>query len=792
MNYKYRKLELDKILEMLKNEAWSDIAKEKLGKTEPSYDIDTVRRELKKTDEAFTLSSKFGTPRFYNIKDVSSSAKRASQGASLTLRELLDIGLVLRETDGLVSWYDQCSNTDCTLNEYFAMLTPNKTLSAAIENAILSETELADSASPELSRIRKAIVRQGIRIKEQLDSLIKSKTTRKYLQEALVTQRDGRYVVPVKTEYKGQVSGLVHDTSATGSTLFIEPMSVVEANNEIRILKSEEMAEIERIIKDMSEQVGMFSELLIQNISCILKLEEYFAKSNLAAKMTAVTPTITEEPVLKLNKARHPLIPKENVVPTTIELGESYTSLIITGPNTGGKTVSLKTAGLLTLMTMCGMMIPAGDSSVVGIFSKILVDIGDEQSIEQNLSTFSSHMTNIVHIIKAANERSLVLLDELGSGTDPIEGAALAVAILDHLRLKNSRVMATTHYQEVKLYAVEQEGVENASCEFDVNTLQPTYKLIIGVPGKSNAFAIAKRLGVTEDIIDHASSLVTDENRRFERVIESLEKSRQELDSLRSEAEINARNAKELSESLEKEREELEKQKEFELEKARTKANSIVEQTRFGADKLMEDLDKLRREKDKKDFSELVKSSKSKVNNTLDALYDKANPVTVKKKTKYVLPRDLRIGDTVKLMDVGSRGTVVSLPDAGGNVTVQTGMIKTKTKLDNLELVTEQQAPQKKKTGGVKKSLQSNMDRKSSMELDIRGMMTDEGIMEVDRFIDNCLLAGIETVTIIHGKGTGALRAAVHQFLKHHKNVKSYRLGAYGEGEAGVTVAVLK
>ena len=792
MNYKYRKLELDKILEMLKNEAWSDIAKEKLGKTEPSYDIDTVRRELKKTDEAFTLSSKFGTPRFYNIKDVSSSARRASQGASLTLRELLDIGLVLRETDGLAAWYDQCSNTENSLNEYFAMLTPNKSLSATIENSILSETELSDSASPELARIRKAIVRQGMRIKEQLDSLIKSKTTQKYLQEALVTQRDGRYVVPVKTEYKGQVSGLVHDTSATGSTLFIEPMSVVDANNEIRILKSEELAEIERIIKDMSEQVGMFSELLIQNISCILKLEEYFAKSNLAAKMTAVTPTITEEPVLRLNKARHPLIPKENVVPTTIVLGESYTSLIITGPNTGGKTVSLKTAGLLTLMTMCGMMIPAGDSSVVGIFSKILVDIGDEQSIEQNLSTFSSHMTNIVHIIKAANDRSLVLLDELGSGTDPIEGAALAVAILDHLRKKNSRVMATTHYQEVKLYAVEQEGVENASCEFDVNSLQPTYKLIIGVPGKSNAFAIAKRLGVTEDIIDQASSLVTDENRRFERVIESLEKSRQELDALRSEAEINARNAKELSETLEKEREELEKQKEFELEKARAKANSIVEQTRFGADKLMEDLDKLRREKDKKDFSELVKSSKSKVNNTLDTLYDKANPVTVKKKTKYVLPRELRIGDTVKLMDVGSKGTVVTLPDAGGSVTVQTGMIKTKTKLDNLELVTDQQTPQKKKQGGVKKSLQSNMNRKSSMELDIRGMMTDEGIMEVDRFIDNCLLSNIETITIIHGKGTGALRAAVHQFLKQHKNVKSYRLGEYGEGESGVTVAVLK
>lgn len=793
MNLKYRKLELDKILEMLKNEAWSDMAKEKLDKLEPSYDIDTVRRELKKCDDAFVLSSKFGTPRFYNIKDVSASAKRAAQGASLSLRELLDIGLVLRETDGLVSWYDQCGGTDNSLNEYFALLTCNKSLETKISNSIISENELSDGASPELARIRKAIVRQGMRIKEQLDSLIKSKTTQKYLQEALVTQRDGRYVVPVKTEYKSQVSGLVHDTSATGSTLFIEPMSVVEANNEIRILKSEELAEIERIIKDMSEQVGIFSESLIQNISCLVKLEEYFAKSNLGARMTAVTPEITEEPVLKLNKARHPLISKDTVVPTTIVLGESYSSLIITGPNTGGKTVSLKTAGLLTLMTMCGMMIPAGDNSVVGIFSKVLVDIGDEQSIEQNLSTFSSHMTNIVHIIKAANEHSLVLLDELGSGTDPIEGAALAVAILDDLRRKGCRVMATTHYQEVKLYAVEQDGVENASCEFDVNTLRPTYKLIIGVPGKSNAFAIAGRLGVSDDIIADAKALVTDENSRFERVIESLERTQHELDEMRESAAKDAREARELTESLEKERSELEKQKEFELEKARSKAMSIVEQTRFGADRLMNELEEMKKEKDKKDFSEKVKASQSKINNTLDSLYDKANPVVEKKKTKYVLPRDLRVGDTVRLMDVGSKGTVITLPDASGNCTVQTGMIKTRTKLENLELITDTPVSQKKKQGGgVRKSLQSNMTRKSSMELDIRGMMTDEGIMEVDRFIDNCLIAGIETVTIIHGKGTGALRAAVHQFLKQHKNVKSYRLGEYGEGESGVTVAVLK
>ena len=793
MNLKYRKLELDKIIEMLKNEAWSDMAKEQLDKLEPSYDIDTVRKELKKCDDAFVLSSKFGTPRFYNIKDVASSAKRAAQGASLSLRELLDIGLVLRETDGLISWYDQCGGTENSLNEYFALLSGNKTLENEISNSIISENELSDGASPELSRIRKAIVRQGMKIKEQLDKLIKSKTTQKYLQEALVTQRDGRYVVPVKTEYKSQVSGLVHDTSATGSTLFIEPMSVVEANNEIRILKSEELAEIERIIKDMSEQVGIFSEALIQNISCLVKLEEYFAKSNLAGKMTAVTPEITDEPVLKLNKARHPLINKENVVPTTIILGETYSSLIITGPNTGGKTVSLKTAGLLTLMTMCGMMIPAGDNSVVGIFSKVLVDIGDEQSIEQSLSTFSSHMTNIVRIIKAANEHSLVLLDELGSGTDPIEGAALAVAILDDLRRKGCRVMATTHYQEVKLYAVEQEGVENASCEFDVDTLRPTYKLIIGVPGKSNAFAIAKRLGVTDEIISEAKSLVTDENSRFERVIESLEKTQHELDVMREAAAKDARQARELTESLEKERNDLEKQKEFELEKARNKAMSIVEQTRFGADRLMNELEEIKKEKDKKDFSEKVKASQSKVNNTLDILYDKANPVVEKKKTKYVLPRDLRIGDTVRLMDVGSKGTVITLPDASGSCTVQTGMIKTRTKLENLELITDTPVSQKKKQGsGVRKSLQSNMTRKSSMELDIRGMMTDEGIMEVDRFIDNCLIAGIETVTIIHGKGTGALRAAVHQFLKQHKNVKSYRLGEYGEGESGVTVAVLK
>lgn len=791
MKSQYKKLELDKILGLLENEAWSDIAKANIAEILPVYDIDTIRNELKKTDDAFVLSSKYGTPRFYNIKDVSFSVKRAQQGASLSLRELLDIGLVLREIDGLVSWYDQCGGVENSLHEYFAQLVPNKHLEDTISNAIISEEELSDGASAELSRIRKAIVRQGAKIKEQLDKLIKSQSTQKYLQEALVTQRDGRYVVPVKSEFKGQVSGLVHDTSATGSTLFIEPMSVVDANNEIRILKYEEQAEIARIIKDMSEQVALYGDSLLAGFECIFKLEEYFAKANLGVKMKAVMPIISEEPVLRLNKARHPLIDKDKVVPTTIVLGETYTSLIITGPNTGGKTVSLKTAGLLTLMAMCGMMIPAGEESVVGTFSEILVDIGDEQSIEQSLSTFSSHMTNIVRIMKSAGGRSLILLDELGSGTDPIEGAALAVSILSYFRDMDSRVMATTHYQEVKLYAIEQEGVENASCEFDVNTLKPTYKLIIGVPGKSNAFAIVKRLGMSDDIIDEAKKLVTDENKRFENVIESLEKTRQELEAYKNTAAEEARNARLITESLEKKEADFEKLKDFELSKARNQAMTIVEQTRFGAEKLMNELQELKREKDKADFSEMVKASKSRTNSALDNMFDKANPVIEKKKTKYVLPRELKLGDSVRLMDMGTKGTVISLPDASGNVGVQMGMIKTKTKLDNLELVTES-APVQKKKGGVKKTLQSNANRKSSMELDIRGMMSDEGVMEVDRFIDNCLLGGIETITIIHGKGTGALRAAVHQFLKTHKNVKSYRLGAYGEGEAGVTVAVLK
>lgn len=795
MNKEYKKLELDKVLTLLSENAWSDVCKEQCLKTEPILDLELCRKELKKTDDAFVLSSKFGTPRFSNIKDVCGCVKRAYGGATLSLRELLDISAVLREISGLCSWYSQCSGIENSLQEYFELLVPKKSLQEAIDNAILSEEEISDSASPELSRIRRSIARQSANIREQLNKLIKNQETKKFLQESLITQRDGRFVVPVKVEHKSEINGLVHDVSSSGATLFIEPISVVEANNEIRVLEAQEQAEIERIIKSLSQEAGECSEDIITGYTNALRLELYFAKANFGAKMKGTTPEITKEPVLFLNKARHPLIDHKTVVPITIELGTTYSCLIITGPNTGGKTVSIKTAGLLALMAECGLMIPAADGSKIGLFNGIRADIGDEQSIEQSLSTFSSHMNNIINILKDCGSGSLILLDELGSGTDPVEGAALAVSILKTLKDKGCFIIATTHYQEVKMFAIEEEGVENACCEFDVATLQPTYKLIIGVPGKSNAFAIVRRLGMNEDIINSARSLVGEENKRFERVVEDLERSRQELELLKESIAKEQRKTAELTAQIEKERTEAEKAKEFEISKARQQAMSIVEEVRFEADLLMENLEKLRKEKAAADFAEKVKSAHSKVNSTLNKMYDIANPVTEKKNEKYQLPRALKLNDKVILTDIDKEGTVVSLPDGSGNCFVMVGIIRTKTNISNLRLQEQQKngSPNKKGTkGSVTRSVQSNATRKSSMELDIRGMTSDEGIMEVDGFIDSCIMSGIKIITVIHGKGTGALREAVHRFLKQNKYVKSYRLGVYGEGEAGVTVVELK
>ena len=790
MNKYYKKLELDKILELLANETVSDYCREKALKIAPARDFATIKQELQKTDDAFTLSAKFGTPHFRKIPEISASLKRAETGSSLSFRELLDAAKVLRETAVLCDWYSQCENMENSLAEYFRGLTPIKSLEQRISESIVSEEEMSDTASPELASIRKRITRQGLQIREQLDGMLKNKTTRGFLQDAVVTMRDGRYVVPVKSEHKSDVPGLVHDTSATGQTFFIEPMSVVEANNEIRILKAREQAEIERITRELSAAVGENAAAISENFRLSQILELYFAKANLGAKMKAITPRLSEEPKVVLKNAKHPLLDRDTAVPISVEIGENYSCLIITGPNTGGKTVAIKTVGLLTLMTMCGLMIPAGDGSEVGFFDRIFVDIGDEQSIEQSLSTFSSHITNVIGIINNAGERSLAIIDELGSGTDPVEGAALAVSILTSLKNVGAKVLATTHYQEVKLFALETDGVENASCEFDVETLKPTYRLIVGVPGKSNAFAISQKLGMPSRIISRAEELVSSENRRFEQVIDQLESARKELEQLKESAAISERNAKMTESELKQKLSALEQEKEKELENARRRAVSIIEQTRAQSDILLNQLEELKKEKDKEALRKGISDAKSRTNSALNRMFDEANPVVERKVEDYIPPRPFKQGDTVRLADTSREGVLLTVPNMNGVCYVQTGSMKVKTTAKNLRLV--EKKPEKKPAGSVKKRVSSNMTRRGGMELDIRGKMGDEGVLEMERFIDSAIMAGLSQIVIIHGKGTGALRAAVQQALKRNPAVKSFRAGEYGEGEAGVTVVELK
>ena len=790
MNKYYKKLELDKILELLANETVSDFCREKALKIAPARDFDTIKQELQKTDDAFMLSAKFGTPNFRKIPEISASLKRAETGSSLSFRELLDTAKVLRETAVLCDWYSQCENMENSLAEYFRGLTPIKSLEKRISESIVSEEEMSDAASPELASIRKRITRQGLQIREQLDGMLKNKTTRGFLQDAVVTMRDGRYVVPVKSEHKSDVPGLVHDTSATGQTFFIEPMSVVEANNEIRILKAREQAEIERITRELSAAVGENAAAISENFRLSQILELYFAKANLGAKMKAITPRLSEEPKVVLKNAKHPLLDRDTAVPISVEIGENYGCLIITGPNTGGKTVAIKTVGLLTLMTMCGLMIPAGDGSVVGYFDRIFVDIGDEQSIEQSLSTFSSHITNVIGILNNAGERSLALIDELGSGTDPVEGAALAVSILTSLKNVGAKVLATTHYQEVKLFALETDGVENASCEFDVETLKPTYRLIVGVPGKSNAFAISQKLGMPSRIISRAEELVSSENRRFEQVIDQLESARKELEQLKESAAISERNAKMTESELKQKLSALEQEKEKELENARRRAVSIIEQTRAQSDILLNQLEELKKEKDKEALRKGISDAKSRTNSTLNRMFDEANPVVERKVEDYIPPRPFKQGDTVRLADTSREGVLLTVPNMNGVCFVQTGSVKVKTTAKNLRLV--EKKVEKKPAGSVKKRVSSNMTRRGGMELDIRGKMGDEGVLEMERFIDSAIMSGLSQIVIIHGKGTGALRAAVQQALKRNPAVKSFRAGEYGEGEAGVTVVELK
>lgn len=789
-NTKYSQtLELHKILHMLADLTCCDDAADLARKIEPISELHAVQREIDKTQTAFSLTTRFGTPSFFRMKNPEADIKRAQAGGALDTSALLNIALVLRQARVLAEWEKQCEDV-ASLATDFDSLCPNRELERRITSAIIAEDEIDDEASEELSHIRRKMRSLELKAREHLDKMIRSPSYQKYLQDPVVTMRDGRFVVPVKAECKGNVQGLVHDTSGSGATLFIEPISVVEANNEIRVLQGKEQQEIDRILAELSALCGESGGEIFENFAVSVELNLYFAKANLAAKMRATAPHVTDSGQIWLRKARHPLIHPDKVVPIDIELGESFTSLVITGPNTGGKTVTLKTLGLLSLMVMCGLLIPVADNSTISVFDQVLVDIGDEQSIEQSLSTFSAHMTNIVSIISQADEKSLVLLDELGSGTDPVEGAAIAESILERLRQTGCRVAATTHYAELKIYALQTEGVENACCEFDVKTLQPTYRLLIGVPGRSNAFAISRRLGLPDDILGKAETLISNENKRFEDVVESLESARQAFEKKTEEVAFLNRSVSEQKKELEAQRKQMERRREAELEDAREKARRIVESVKAESQHLIDELETLRRQKDQAEFAKKVTAAKSRQKNAVSKLYDQANPVSQRENTVYQLPRPLKSGDTVLIFDIDKKGTVLSSVDGSGNVMVQAGIMKVRVPIGNLRLIENEKKVQYK--GKTTRNVTSRAERTVTTEIDLRGKMVEEALMDLDAFIDHAVLSGVNIINIIHGKGTGALRKAVQQHLKTHQSIRSYRLGVYGEGEDGVTIAEIK
>lgn len=794
----FHTLELDKVLAKLADQANCDDSKRMALSLTPSDDFSTVQLLMKKTSDAYMLSARYTSPSLHKLKNCEMALRKAEKGSNLSLRELMDVSSVLHNIRSVKDWRKRCEGESTSLDPLFEVLTPNRELENTIDNAVLSEEELADSASAELASLRRKINQAKLRVRERLDQLIKSPTQSKYLQEALVTQRDGRFVVPVKSEYRSEIKGLVHDTSSSGATLFIEPMAVVEANNEIRVLQAKEKQEVDRIIMELSVKVGEFAESIIYSYRSLVEIDLYFAKASLAYKMKATVPNILQTGEIDLKRARHPLIDPEKVVPIDVNLGKDFNTLVITGPNTGGKTVTLKTLGLLTLMAMCGLMLPVAENSSISVYKKVLVDIGDEQSIEQSLSTFSAHMTNIVSIIEEADSDSLVLIDELGSGTDPVEGAALAISIMERLALYGAKVGATTHYAEIKEYALQTPGVCNASCEFDVETLKPTYRLLIGIPGKSNAFAISQRLGLPEEIIEAAKRNISAEKTRFEDVLSQLDQTRQELEKEKEEVDRLRAEQLESKRNLEQFKQKTYKQMDRELQNAQEKANRIVSSVKAESEKLLQELDDIRRQKESEEFSKLVQGAKSSYRSNINRLEDTANPVIGRVKEEYIPPRPFKKGDLVLITQLNEEGVLLSDPDNAGNVQVQAGIIKTKVPVSDLRLVDKKRRRQlnrmekKSNGGGVTRTLTDKSQRSASSEIDLRGQTIEEGIMMVDQYIDSCLLMGIKTITIIHGKGTGALRNAIQQHLKNHKAVRSFRLGVYGEGENGVTIAELK
>ncbi len=787
MNDKVLKtLEFDKVLSRLQQFATGELVKEKIKALKPETDTYLVQEALNETDEALKCLLKFASPPHCAVKNQTASVKRAMSGGVLSMPELLDIARIL-SCGKAYHGYGEGIEDFPVLAGYIRDIMPFDSLEADITSAILNEEEMADNASSELLSIRRTIRQLGNKVRDTLNGFISGGSS-KFLQEALITTRNGRYVVPVKAEHKGDVPGLVHDTSSTGATLFIEPMAVVETNNKLKQEEQKEKYEMERILQLFSQRVADCGEDILVNIEALIKLDFAFAKGKYALDYNGVNPKINEKGIINIKKARHPLLDPKKAVPIDIRLGDEFDTLVITGPNTGGKTVSLKTFGLLCLMAQSGLLIPASDNAEISVFRKIFADIGDEQSIEQSLSTFSAHMTNIVKIVKFAGRGSLVLFDELGAGTDPTEGAALAMSILEHVRFKGAKTVATTHYSELKLYAMTEDRVQNASCAFDVETLRPTYQLTIGVPGKSNAFAISEKLGLDSKILERAESYLSGENVKFEDVLKELEQNRQQTAAEQERMEALSQKAAEQQASVEKTYNRLEKEKVRMEKEAMQKAQKIIEDAEAEVAAMLDEVKALRAaEKQKEAQQELEKIRKElKEKNSKFA-----KKIQKKKEVPGAAPKKLIPGMRVYVVDTDTEGTVVAPPDKKGNVTVQTGILKITVPLTSLREAKEDSGAEVAKRYSVNHSTLGK-SQVISPELDIRGKYAEEGISEVERFIDDAVVANLKTVTVVHGKGTGALRQAIHDFLKTNRNVEEFRLGKFGEGDLGVTVIQLK
>ncbi|MFQ9157955.1 MAG: endonuclease MutS2 [Blautia sp.] len=792
MNEKALKsLEYYKIIQLLTEKASSPLGKELCRDLLPSVDLVQIQLMQAQTRDALSRLFQKGSISFGSVKDVRGSLKRLEIGSTLGIIELLSICSLLENTSRVKAYSrnERGDHPADSLDEMFEQLSPLTPLSAEIRRCILSEDEISDSASPGLLKVRRSMKIANDRIHTQLTSLVNG-GARNYLQDAVITMRNGRYCIPVKAEYKGQVPGMIHDQSSTGSTLFIEPMAIVKLNNDIRELELQEQKEIEAVLAELSNQTAAYTDQIRDDLEIMVQLDFIFARASLAMDMNGTEPIFNTEHKIRLKQARHPLIPRKKAVPIDLRLGDDFDLLVVTGPNTGGKTVSLKTAGLLTLMGQAGLHIPAMDRSQLSVFHQVYADIGDEQSIEQSLSTFSSHMTNVVSFLKEADSDSLVLFDELGAGTDPTEGAALAISILSYLHERGIRTMATTHYSELKVYALSTPGVENACCEFNVETLRPTYRLLIGVPGKSNAFAISSKLGLPDFIIEKAKQQISEQDESFEDVLTSLENSRVTIENERAQIEAYKEQIEALKKQLETKQERLDERRDKILKNANEEAKRILAETKEYADQTMKLFHKF--QKDHVDTAAVEKERqniRARMNKADNALSIKAAPKEPKKKLSA---KDLSLGDMVRILSMNLTGTISSRPDSKGFLFVQTGIIRSKVHISDLELVDEpvisSSALQKTGAGKIRMSKSSSV----STEINLLGKTVDEAIAILDKYLDDAYLAHLSKVRVVHGKGTGALRKGVHDYLRRNKRVASYRLGEFGEGDAGVTIVEFK